>query len=46
MINPPPDKNSAGAGIGIEMFGGIFGKDRVKCDGNDAGGWTIDRCCC
>ena len=35
--SPPPDKNSAGAGIGIEKFGGVFGRDRVTCDGNDAG---------
>ena len=32
-----PDKNSAGAGIGIKMFGGVFGRDRVTCDDNDAG---------
>ena len=25
------------AGIEIEMFGGAFGRDKVTCDGNDAG---------
>ena len=32
-----PDKNSVGAGIEIKMFGGVFGRDKVTCDGNDAG---------
>ena len=32
-----PDKNSVWAGIGIKMFGEVFGRDKVTCDGNDAG---------
>ena len=32
-----PDKNSEWAGIGIKIFGGVFGRDKVTCDGNDAG---------
>jgi hypothetical protein len=32
-----PDKNSVWAGIGIKMFGGVWGRDKVTCDGNDAG---------
>jgi hypothetical protein len=32
-----PDKNSAWAGIGIKMFGGVFGRDKITWDGNDAG---------
>ena len=34
------DKNSVWAGIGIKMFGGVFGRDEVTCDGNDAGSWV------
>ena len=29
--------DSVWAGIGIKMFGGVFGRDKVTCDGNDAG---------
>ena len=32
-----PDKNSERAEKGINMFGGVFGRDDVTCDGNDAG---------
>ena len=32
-----PDKSSVWAGIGIKMFGGVFGRDKVTCEGNDAG---------
>ena len=29
--------DSVWAGIGIKMFGGVSGRDKVTCDGNDAG---------
>ena len=29
--------DSVWAGIGMKMFGGVFGRDKVTCDGNDAG---------
>jgi hypothetical protein len=35
--NLPPDKNSEWAGIGIKMFGGVFRRDEIICDGNDVG---------
>lgn len=35
-----PDKNSVWAGIEIKMFGGVFGRDKVTCGGNDAGSWV------
>lgn len=38
FVSDLPDKNSVvWAGIGIKVFGGVLGRDKVTCDGNDAG---------